>query len=320
MAALVAVAFGVYTKQFYYEPSVQIPRETQVSAGSTLGPLSMIGSSALLPPDMVPMNAPESFGRGNLSDKINGKAELYLPAGFVGLQCQRFARKSDPEIWMEVYAYDMATLWQAFAVFSMQRRSDMDPSDLTRFAYGTQNALFFVHGRYYVEIISSVASETMTRIMRSFGQVFVEAISVEQQEIKETALFPVDHLEEGSLTLLVSHAFGFDRMKNVFTARYLLDGEELTAFLTPMKSVKDAETLIREYQSFLLSNGGTLAPLHHRLDDSVKVKIFDTFEIFFRRGTYVAGIHEAETEQAAEKLALMISKRLSQSDKEQVAR
>lgn len=313
MAVLVAIALGVFSKQFHYDPGVLIPTQTNVpgAAEDTPHPSSLLSLSEFLPTTMSSMNALESFGPENLSDKINGKAELYLSEGFVGLQCQRFALKADPRAWMEVYVYDMATLRQAFAVFSMQRRIDVMPSDLAAFSYWTRNALFFVHGRYYVENIASVASETMMQSMRSFGKDFVRKIPVSQEEIGELALFPKNHLEEGTIKLFVSHAFGFDGMRNIFTGRYQLDGQELTAFLTQTGSAANAEKLMEAYRSFLVTNGAVHVPLRSELDSAVLVKIFDTFELFFRRGPYVAGVHEAETQQGAERLALMLSKSLS---------
>ena len=58
----------------------------------------------------------------SLSDKINGKAELYLAAGFARLETQRFALTDNPGQWMERYLYDMGQHANAFSVFSAQRR------------------------------------------------------------------------------------------------------------------------------------------------------------------------------------------------------
>jgi hypothetical protein len=316
IGVLAIIAVGVFTKQFHYKPEILTPGQADVpgivKGTPTSRPLSDF--SDLLPTTMTPMNALETFDPDNLSDKINGKAEFYLSAGFVGLRCQRFALKADAKAWMEVYVYDMGTLRQAFAVFSLQRREDGMPSNLTTFSYRTQNTLFFVHGRYYVENIASMASETMMASMQFLGNGFVRKTPVSQKEIGELTLFPKDHLQEGTLTLSISNVFGFQGMKNVFTARYLLNGEELTAFLTPTANLQKAEILMEAYQSFLVTNGGSSVPLQIDLESAVLVKIFDTFELIFRRGLYVAGVHEAETQQGAERLAVMIAQNLSSYD------
>ena len=316
IAVLVIIAVGVFTKQFHYQPEVLIPAQNNLFDSAKDKPMSLPMSdfSDLLPKTMTPMNALEIFNPDNLSDKINGKAELYLSAGFVGLRCQRFALKSDTKAWMEVFVYDMETLPQAFAVFSQQRREDGIPSNLTPFSYGTQNTLSFVHGRYYVENVASMAYEELTASMQSFGKAFVSNTPVSSDDIVELTLFPKDNLEQESLTLFIANVFGFQKMENVFTARYILDGEELTAFLTATENVQQAKALIDAYQSFLVTNGGNAVPMKINLENAALVKIFDTFELIFRQGAYVAGIHEAETQQGAERLAVMMAQRLARFD------
>jgi hypothetical protein len=261
------------------------------------------------------MNPLEWFGPDNLSDKINGKAELYLSAGFLALQCQRFVQDDDPESWMEAFVYDMGTVRQAFAVYSNQRRAEAKTLDLTPFSYHTQNALFFVHGRYYVEIIASVASEVIIDAMVSFGSNFVSKTPDEKETIHELDFFPREHLQEEGVVLLVSNAFGFDGMKNVFAGRYHVNGEELTAFLTETESGVAAKKLVTAYRAFLVENGGMDILVGSNLHRATLVKIMDTFDLFFPHGTYVVGVHEAQTQEAAEILALMLAKNLAESVK-----
>jgi hypothetical protein len=310
---LVAIAGVVFTKQFHYEPEILAPGKANLPGVDTgaATPLSQSDFSDLVPITMTSMNTLETFDANNLSDKIDGKAELYLSSGFVGLRCQRFALKEDAKAWMEVYVYDMGTLRQAFAVFSLQRREDGTPSDLTPFSYGTQNTLSFVHGRYYVETIASLASEILMATMLSFGKEFVNKIPVTKESIRELVLFPQEYLDEKSLTLSISNVFGFEKMSNVFTARYLLDDEELTAFLTDKENLEKADTLFKAYRSFLTANGGVSVPLKTELKNAVLIQIFDTFELIFTQGSYVAGVHEAETQKGAERLAAIMAKRLS---------
>jgi hypothetical protein len=112
------------------------------------------------------------------------------------------------------------------------------------------------------------------------------------------------------MTLHVSNAFGFHGFKNVFTGRYRLDGEALTAFVTKTESPEYAQQLVAAYRAFLVENGGAPVPSRSQGNGTVLINIFDTFELFFPQGSFVAGIHEAETQQGAEKLAAMIENNL----------
>ena len=55
------------------------------------------------------MSAPENFRPDDVYNKIDGKADLYLTAGFVHMTCQRFELKAANDDWMEWFVYDMGT-------------------------------------------------------------------------------------------------------------------------------------------------------------------------------------------------------------------
>lgn len=315
MGTLAVIAIGFFVRQSHYDPTLFVPSvsESQAPGKVVPEPLPSSDLSAFVSEEMSVLSSLEAFGPDTLSDKINGKAELYLSAGFSNLQCQRFASRHDPRSWMEAFVYDMGTLHQAFAVYSMQKRDEATPLDLTPFSYSTENALFWVHGRYYVEMIASVPSEAMMGHMLSFGKEFISKTSVDEHHIDELALFPRDHLEEGSITLFISNTFGCSGLKNCFTARYHANGEELTAFLSKKEDPAEAERVVELYQAFLVENGGTSVPLGTDLTSGSLIEILDTFELIFRHGQYVAGIHEAETQKAAEELAWTLKRHLAEA-------
>ena len=149
LLCLAGIAVGVFLKQLSFNPAVLV---ATAAAPAAPKPVASAPNESLptLPPELSAFSAPETFTADNLYDKVDGKADLYLTAGFVGLQCQRLALKATNDVWMEWFVYDMGTLPQAFSVFSLQRRAEAQALDLTEFAYQTQNALFFVCGRCYV--------------------------------------------------------------------------------------------------------------------------------------------------------------------------
>jgi hypothetical protein len=312
MAVLGVIAIGVFIKQYYYDPTVLVPGlpQSQTPGEFPLAPIPSSDLADFVPADMGVLSHLESFGPEDLFEKINGKAELYLSAGFLNLRCQRFERNADPQSWAEVFVYDMGTLRHAFAVYSAQSRAGAEPLDLTPFSYRTTNALFWVHGRYYIELIASAPSDTMMESMLSFGKKFVRKTSVERETIHELELFPRQHLEEGSIALLISDAFGFDEWENVFTASYNMEGERLIAFLSHQERPEDTVRLAEAYHAFLLKNGGTDVPLSAPLTGAAVVEILGTFELIFYHGQYVAGVREAQSREAAEKLALRLKHRL----------
>jgi hypothetical protein len=256
------------------------------------------------------LTPPETFGPENLSEKINGKAELYLSAGFVRLISQRLAAEKESGAWVEVFVYHMGSVQNSFAVYSLQHRYDAEKLDLGKFAYKTENAVFFVHGPYYVEIIASAVQERLSELMVSFGKIFVRQTKISEGVISELALFPSRYLNEQSFTLIPSDGFGFHRFNSIFTAQYTVGETELTAFLSQRNSPAEAAELVEAYTLFLLANGGTEVKRSLDIPGARLVEIMDTFELIFNHDHILAGVHEAETRDAAEKIAIMLKHNL----------
>jgi len=313
LLVLGGIAAGLFLEQFHYDVTVvgdAGPAEIRLEeSASRQGPSFLEGR---LPAGLVALSETETFGRDDLSDKINGKAELYLSAGFVELKCRRFADSSAPGRWMQVFVYDMAAHRNAFGVYGTQRRADAPDADLADFAYKTTNALFFVHGRYYVEIIASEVSEALAGCMMLLGREFVAQTKVSREPIAELELFPTEHMRAGGVLLVVSSAFGMERFDNVFMAEYTIDGAGLSAFVSVRQSPARAAELAAAYYEFLLANGAEELSPSLEIPSLKAAKIFDTFEMIFTRGSILAGVRQAADAETAGKLARMLNDKLSE--------
>ena len=243
----------------------------------------------------------------NLYDKVDGKADLYLSAGFVGMQSQRFALKATNDVWMEWFVYDMGTLPQAFSVFSLQRRADGIAYNLTPFAYQCQNALFFVCGKYYVEAVTAMPVAPMMAAMRTMARQFVAAHPPGDMRIPELELFPPENLEAGSQNFQIVAAFGFDQFTNVFTAKYSVPAgttnAEALAFFELTKTPADAIALRDSWRSFLIANGGKEMDSGNTAVLGKPINFMDSIEITFSEGNAVAGVHAAPDAATAAKVA-----------------
>ena len=317
LLVLVVIAGGIFLIQSRYEQSILKPGQLQTESPSQDVPLtsSLRDLIQFAPDSLTPLTPPETFGPENLSDKINGKAELYLSAGFVRLVSQRFAIENEPTVWMEAFIYDMGSPRGSYAVYSLQKRSEATELDTGDFAYRTENALYFVHGSYYVEIVASVAQESMAKLILSFGDNFVGKTTAGSEAINEFSLFPSKYLNKASISLLPSDAFGFQQFDSIFTAQYEVEDTELTAFLSQRKSPAEAVRLVESYTSFLREFGGTELRSTLNIPGVKLVEIMDTFELIFSRGSILAGVHAAENRKAAEELALMLNQSLAEKGK-----
>ena len=314
LALLGVIGAGIYFAQFDFKPMAPdepdgAPIEVPDSVAAASDRDSFLGN--LLPEGLAVMGAPERFDADTLSDKIDGRADLYLTSGFIRLQAQRFIDTGDAASWIEVYAYDMGGMRNAFSVFTAQRRDEAEDAGLTKFSYKSENALFLVHGRYYVEMIASASSDRVMGWMLAFGSNFVARVPVEAEPMPELDLFPPEQLVRGSVALQLSDTFGFDRFNNIFLADYECGADvEVMAFLSVRGSESEATALAGAYQGFLLGNGGTNEAAGPDIPGVMVVNLYDTYEMVFCYRNVLAGIHATENREAAEQVARRLYDRL----------
>lgn len=311
LGVLIIVGIGVYYSHFNYNPSVLALRPSTINA-SRKDILPLIAGLI----SIVPASPVAVFNPATLFEKINGRADLYLSAGFQELKTQRFEVANQHQTWMEIFVYHMGNTENSFSVFSLQKRADVHPLSITSNAYMTENSVFFTHGKYYVEIIGSDGSEATRSAIRSMAERFVQINVAEKPPDKtDTNRFPETGLIKGSIKMISTNAFGYEKMDRVYTADYLVDGKLLTAFLSDRKHQGDAEDLTKDYIKFLTLFGGNPI-IDDQLDTSLKVlEIMDTYEVVFSMGGFIAGVHEAEDIDAAKSLAGQLFLHLKELDK-----
>jgi len=315
LAVLFLIGAGVFIKQFNYNMSrfgVETPTATKFGIQNSEFKIPFeLGS--LVPAGFNTLSQTEVYEPENLYEKINGKAPLYTESGFEKLSTQRFVSRNDDSLWMELFAYDMAGIRNAFSVYSVQRRAEAEPFSPMRFAYKTGNALYFVHGKYYIELVGSSESGELLRAMAEVARKIRANLAIDYDTgIAELALFPQENLVKESIKLYLANAFGFEKLTDTFSAPYKFDSDTITAFLSRRPNTQDAQTVAESYYNFLLNNGGTAKPTANKTIQGKIIDFYGTTEIVFAIGPFVGGIHEAENPHAAEKLARILFNKLNE--------
>lgn len=285
------------------------PNPAVLVAGQATAPAAV--ADLLAPPAGARVLSPvEIFNPATLSDKINGKAELYISAGFVALVTQRFAVDGPEAAWVEVYRYDMGKPANAYAVFSSQRRADARPLAIGDEAYATANAVFALAGPHYLEILAGQQGPTVMRTMEAIALALAGPAKTGGGPA-EAELFPPDGLVADSVSLQAANAFGFERLDNVFTARYAIAGGQATVFFSRRQSATNATDLAAAYAGFLKDYGGAEQP--GPMANSRLIAIMDAYELIFTAGPFLAGVHEASDIETAQTLATLLQARLSEA-------
>ncbi|MHC4720193.1 MAG: DUF6599 family protein [Planctomycetota bacterium] len=319
VAVLFLVALGIIIKQSNYNmsrygigtviaerPLLALELETEQEQTFTL--------SSVAPAGFAPLSKMAVYSAENLYEKINGKAPLYTDSGFKELSTQQFISKTDESLWMELYIYDMGAVKNAFSVYSIQRRAEAEPLPPMRFAYGTSNAVYLVHGKYYIELVGSAESQELFRAMSEVCRKIRANLTIDHDSgIAELAFFPEDNLVEDSTKFYLANVFGSEGLTDTFSARYKFGDDTITAFLSKRASADEAQAVAARYHKFLIDNGGSVKPAANKAFEGKVIDFYDTTEIVFSTGPFVAGIHEAENQQPAEELAQILINKLAEA-------
>jgi hypothetical protein len=308
LAALFLIGVGVFLKQFRYNQADFAFQAASSSAAVAANKPSMMALRA--PAGYTASPKTETFDADSLYEKIDGKADLYLESGFKQLDCRIFTSDSDPNLWMEIFVYDMDTPKNALAVFGVQRRPEGEMIDIADFAYKTADAVFMEKGKYYVEMTGSTVSVPLAEAMEKLGTEFVKNTGSQAGQIEELSLFPKEDLVPQSFKLYISGAYGYDGFKDLYGASYNVNGENVTGFICKAPDAAAADKLAKDYQKFLTDNGATVKIA---AKNELKGAVFDMYgesEIVFAKGVFVGGVHGAENQPAAETVAARIFERL----------
>jgi hypothetical protein len=312
---LIATAVGVYCVQ--RDANMARFGVGQISGGtSQIQPADEELTSSLkslATTDFPAIGSSEIYNADNLYEKIDGKAPMYVESRFERLTIQRFANTSNAELGLELYLYDMGNARNAFSVYSRQKRADVTDLNDMPFGYKTTNAIYISHGSHYIEIIGFAESQELIEAMRGIAKKLIAQLPADEKDnITELSYFPPGTVA-GSWKLQLRDAFGFDGLTDTYSAQYKADGKTVAIFFSRRSNADEAKTLARSYYDFLLTNGATsITPASDVLKglNASVLDFYGTSEIVFAAGQFIAGVHEADNKQAAEKAAEVLIDRL----------
>lgn len=272
-------------------------------------------AKADLPEGLVPLTPPEKYHAENLSDKINGKADLYLSAGFKSLESRRFGLASDKNRWMERYLYDMGGHQNAYAAYSVQRRKDTRDTDLAPQSYLSANGLFLVHGPYYMEIIASEATTQMQSQMLALASSFITANAVKDNSLPVLKLFAPEDKVPHTAKLMADSAFGIQGLDWVYTSIYASENDQAAVYISKRGSASQARTSADKFIAYWHEYGGESIQAPERLPDVQIVFILDNYEIAAVLDDYLFGVHEATSLDFGLELMLQVQQNIGEARK-----
>jgi len=306
LVVLGLIIIWLLVQQARFNPAVNVALRAPLHGKSQTASSQAPAATAALIPEVEgfsPLAPGESFGPDNLSDKIDGKAELYLSAGFKEMSCRKFGLDRAGKAYVEVFIYDMGSAQNAFAVFSGQRRPGAPSIPLTANAYATANAWFFTQGQFYVELVADRASEALKSSLEGYAAALLAKLPAEGETKNAAALFPKEGLEPDTVRLCAADSFGCEGLSNMLTGEYSLKSGKATAFMARRDTPQQAQAEARRYLDFLAANGYRKVQTPGSPVDFPVLALDNSFEIVFVQDRTMAGVHDATAPEAALELA-----------------
>ncbi|ROQ91137.1 DUF6599 family protein [Desulfosoma caldarium] len=255
----------------------------------------------------------ETFDAQTLADKIDGKAELYLEAGFTSLRTQRVTLKENPQLWAEFFLFTMRSPQSAFAVFSQQRRSAATPLPEVTFGYRAANAVCAAAGPYYVEGIASSEEAPLLEALSTTVRALLKPMGTLTDIVRELQRFPKSFQAHERAVLYLGSAFGYDGFQETYAVPVTRDGLPMTAFVAKAREGFGGRQAAEAYARFLEESGARRVSGADPEHELVVLDFYGFVEVVFSHEDWVAGVHEAERREAAEGAALDLREHLKNS-------
>jgi hypothetical protein len=267
---------------------------------------------ALAPEGWTQADPTERYTVANVYDKINGRSELHMSYGLVGLAWAGYENAADPEQYVEVYLYDMGTVPGGFGVFSMERPQEKAPIDLGREGYRSGNDVSFWKGRYYANLVVWEEGEALHRAQETIAKTLADRLEDSGDPLWGVELLPKEGLHADSVQYFMVDALSLSFLTDTYTGTYKVGEKEVKVFLSRQADEHAAKVALADFTEYLARYG-----------DSVKASLLaDTLwvqgdtgggyvEGALRLGRYLLGVTGAEGAALAQAAVEQVQKGLA---------
>ena len=194
---------------------------------------------------------PAFYDRDNLSDRINGEAELYFPYGFDRMTAARYVSNKSPGAGMDVEIYRMGSLLDAFGMYANYRQKDG-----SALAVGAESNLsgaqfYLYQGRHFVHIQMTGTGAADPDALAACGRVVASRLPDTSSRPAELSVFDRPELVRGTERYLPQSLLGYDFLNRGLMADAVVEGKALQIFRLLGTTAETASAAFESYRSQL---------------------------------------------------------------------
>jgi hypothetical protein len=187
----------------------------------------------------------------NLYEYVDGHAEYFIGAGFIGLAVTEYAGEgsnaSEGEIRAEVF--DMGKSIQAFGVLADESGDKPVPVSVGSMGSKTSDGVNFIRGRYYVKIS---ALDPKAPVLK-FAKAFAETLPPGKDSFDSFGKLP--NIGKVLNTRFVREGYrGLDFLRNVIEREYSKDDRKITVALLA-GSEQEIRSVMSSFQNYFRKSG-----------------------------------------------------------------
>ncbi len=234
IGVLPLIALALYVKGQQYDPALINFKAAarQEASSSSAAPQTVQESPAAAGagefPGFLQIGRAHTYAKDNLYEHVDGHAEYFIGAGFVGLTVSAYksaaSRAAEAEIQAEVY--DMGKSIQAFGVLADESGENASPAAVGVMGFKTSGGVNFIKGRYYVKI-SGINPKAA---VLTFARAFADTLPAGKDSFQVFAKLP--DIGKIETTRFVKEGYrGLDFLHNVIEREYSTGGKKITVAL-----------------------------------------------------------------------------------------
>jgi len=251
------------------------------------------------------------FTKETLADHINGEAELYFPYGFDLAATATYMNSKNPEVWIVADVYRMASLLDAFGIYSNYRKADAAGAMVGAEGFNSVSQFMFYQGRYFVRIQVTGTTELREDTLLTCGRAISRNLPFNAAYPRELEAFRIPAVVPKSERYIAQSVLGYDFFRRGITAVATVQGERVQVLVVPEDSQDGARRAFDRYCAYLKAEGKDL-----HLTEKPDKKFVKAFDPLYRgvylvqSGRYIVGAVRMKDPAASEQLVEQLRERI----------
>ena len=193
-----------------------------------------------------------------LFNHINGEAELYYPYGFQALATAAYVNKENPDWWIVADVYRMASLLDAFGIYSNYRKTDASWVAIGAEGFVSSSQLMFYQDRYFVRLQVTGTTGLKPDIFLACGRAISRNLPPNTGHPRELDALRMPGMVQKSERYIAQSLLGYSFFRRGIIADAMLGDKQVQIFVVSEDSSNAAQEAFDHYRSYLMTEGREL--------------------------------------------------------------